>query len=86
MHWELWLLQSGGLPEHDALRAATIVGAAAIGLAEDIGSECGGGDAVGRPEWRRRRRRRAGELGELPWHRLSFEHLHGGSDEQGRPD
>ncbi|MHB1330054.1 MAG: amidohydrolase family protein, partial [Gemmatimonadales bacterium] len=38
MHWELWLLQSGGLPEHDALRAATIVGAEAIGLAEDIGS------------------------------------------------
>ncbi len=38
MHWELWLLQSGGLPEHDALRAATIVGAEAIGLATDIGS------------------------------------------------
>jgi imidazolonepropionase-like amidohydrolase len=38
MHWELWLLQSGGLPEHDALRAATIVGAEAIGLAEDLGS------------------------------------------------
>ena len=38
MHWELWLLQSGGLPEHDALRAATIVGAQAIGLATDVGS------------------------------------------------
>lgn len=38
MHWELWLLQSGGLPTHDALRAATIVGAEAIGLATDIGS------------------------------------------------
>jgi hypothetical protein len=38
MHWELWLLQSGGLPEHDALRAATIVGAEAIGLAQDVGS------------------------------------------------
>ena len=38
MHWELWLIQSGGLPEYDALRAATIVGAEAIGLATDIGS------------------------------------------------
>lgn len=38
MHWELWLLQSGGLSTHDALRAATIVGAEAIGLAQDIGS------------------------------------------------
>ncbi len=38
MHWELWLLQSGGMPTHDALRAATIVGAEAIGLATDIGS------------------------------------------------
>jgi Tol biopolymer transport system component len=38
MHWELWLIQSGGLPTHDALRAATIVGAEAVGLATDIGS------------------------------------------------
>ncbi|MBX3175457.1 MAG: PD40 domain-containing protein [Gemmatimonadaceae bacterium] len=38
MHWELWLIASGGLPNHDALRAATIVGAEAIGLATDIGS------------------------------------------------
>ena len=38
MHWELWLTQSGGLSTHDALRAATIVGAEAIGLATDIGS------------------------------------------------
>jgi hypothetical protein len=38
MHWELWLLQSGGLSTHDALRAATIVGAEAIGLSRDIGS------------------------------------------------
>lgn len=38
MHWEIWLLQSGGLSQHDALRAATIVGAEAIGLAQDVGS------------------------------------------------
>jgi imidazolonepropionase-like amidohydrolase/Tol biopolymer transport system component len=38
MHWEMWLLQSGGLSQHDVLRAATIVGAEAIGLAQDIGS------------------------------------------------
>ena len=38
MHWELWLLQSGGLSTHDALRAATIVGAEAIGMATDLGS------------------------------------------------
>lgn len=38
MHWEIWLLQSGGLSQHDALRSATIVGAEAIGLATDIGS------------------------------------------------
>jgi Tol biopolymer transport system component len=38
MHWELWLIQSGGLPTHDALRSATIVGAEAVGLATDIGS------------------------------------------------
>jgi len=38
MHWELWLIQSGGLSTHDALRAATIVGAEAIGMATDLGS------------------------------------------------
>ena len=38
MHWEIWLLQSGGLSQHDALRAATIVGAEGIGLAQDVGS------------------------------------------------
>jgi imidazolonepropionase-like amidohydrolase len=38
MHWEMWLLGSGGLPAHDVLRAATIVGAEAIGLAQDVGS------------------------------------------------
>ena len=37
-HWELWALQSGGMSEHDALRAATIMGAEAIGLGTDLGS------------------------------------------------
>ena len=37
-HWELWSIQSGGLSTHDALRAATIVGAEGLGLARDLGS------------------------------------------------
>jgi len=37
-HWELWLIQSGGMSRHDALRAATILGAQAIGLESDLGS------------------------------------------------
>jgi Tol biopolymer transport system component len=37
-HWELWSMQSGGLSPHEALRAATIVGAEAIGLGKDLGS------------------------------------------------
>ncbi len=37
-HWELWAMQSGGLSEHDALRVATILGAEAIGLDQDLGS------------------------------------------------
>ena len=37
-HWELWAMQSGDLPEHQALRVATIMGAQAIGLADDLGS------------------------------------------------
>jgi Tol biopolymer transport system component len=37
-HWELWNVQSGGMPEHDALRAATIFGAEGIGMATDLGS------------------------------------------------
>jgi hypothetical protein len=37
-HWELWAVQSGGMDEHDALRVATIFGAEAIGLDQDLGS------------------------------------------------
>ena len=37
-HWELWSVQSGGLSEHEALRAATIFGAEAIGFGKDLGS------------------------------------------------
>ena len=38
MHWEIWMLQSGGLARHDALRVATITGAEAIGMDKDVGS------------------------------------------------
>ena len=37
-HWELWMVQSGGMSTHDALRCATIFGAEAIGLGTDLGS------------------------------------------------
>ena len=37
-HWELWNIQAGGMSEHDALRVATILGAEAIGLENDLGS------------------------------------------------
>jgi hypothetical protein len=37
-HWELWMMQSGGLTTFETLRAATIHGADAIGLAKDLGS------------------------------------------------
>ena len=36
--WELWMLQSGGLTNHEALRVATMGGAKALGLDRDIGS------------------------------------------------
>ena len=36
--WELWSMQSGGMKEHDALRAATIQGATALGLGKELGS------------------------------------------------
>ena len=37
-HWELWMMQSGGMTTFEALRAATIHGADAIGLSKDLGS------------------------------------------------
>jgi hypothetical protein len=37
-HWELWALQSGGMPTYAALRAATLTGAEALGVAQDLGS------------------------------------------------
>lgn len=37
-HWETWALQSGGLTEHETLRAITLHGAEALGLATDLGS------------------------------------------------
>jgi Tol biopolymer transport system component len=37
-HWEMWALQSGGLTNFEVLRAATLTGARAIGLEQDLGS------------------------------------------------
>ncbi|MCT4628520.1 amidohydrolase family protein [Winogradskyella sp.] len=37
-HWELWMLQQGGMTNMEALRAATLNGAEYIGASKDIGS------------------------------------------------
>jgi len=37
-HWELWMLQQGGMSNHEALIAATINGADYLGMADEIGS------------------------------------------------
>lgn len=37
-HWEMWALASGGMKNHDVLRAGTIRGAETIGYAQDLGS------------------------------------------------
>jgi imidazolonepropionase-like amidohydrolase/Tol biopolymer transport system component len=37
-HWELWMMASGGMKPHAALKAATIDSADAIGFAKDLGS------------------------------------------------
>ena len=37
-HWELWSVASGGMKPIDAIKAATLCGAQAIGLSKDLGS------------------------------------------------
>src|SRR4029078_2029419 len=37
-HWELWMLQQGGMTSLEAIRCATIMGAKAIGLDGELGS------------------------------------------------
>ena len=37
-HWELWAMGSGGMSNHDVLRAATVLGAEAIGFGTDLGT------------------------------------------------
>jgi imidazolonepropionase-like amidohydrolase/Tol biopolymer transport system component len=37
-HWELWMLQQGGMSNMEALRSGTINGAAYLGMDEEIGS------------------------------------------------
>jgi imidazolonepropionase-like amidohydrolase len=37
-HWELWMLQQGGMSNLEAIRCATINGARVLGLDGDIGS------------------------------------------------
>jgi imidazolonepropionase-like amidohydrolase/Tol biopolymer transport system component len=38
VHWELWMLQQGGMTNHEALRCATWMGARSIGLDHRLGS------------------------------------------------
>ena len=37
-HWELWMLEQGGMTELEALRSATLMGAEYIGLDGELGS------------------------------------------------
>jgi imidazolonepropionase-like amidohydrolase/Tol biopolymer transport system component len=37
-HWELWMMVQGGMTPHEALRAATLDGAAYLGMERDLGS------------------------------------------------
>jgi Tol biopolymer transport system component len=37
-HWELWAMAAGGMKPHDVLRVATVHGANAIGMEQDLGS------------------------------------------------
>jgi imidazolonepropionase-like amidohydrolase len=43
-HWELWIMASGGMKPHAALRGSTTDNADAIGFAKDLGSLEVGGD------------------------------------------
>ena len=38
VHWELWLMASGGMSNHDVLRVGTVEGARGIGHFSDLGS------------------------------------------------
>jgi imidazolonepropionase-like amidohydrolase/Tol biopolymer transport system component len=38
LHWEIWMLNQGGLSPHEALRCATANGAASLGMDKDIGT------------------------------------------------
>ena len=42
MHWETWMMQMGGMTNHESLKAATINGARALGLDAEIGSLAAG--------------------------------------------
>jgi len=37
-HWELWAMAAGGMKPHDVLKVATLNGAHAIGMEQDLGS------------------------------------------------
>ena len=37
-HWETWMMASGGMSNHDVLKAATLFGAEAIGMGSEIGT------------------------------------------------
>ncbi|MFY0686791.1 MAG: PD40 domain-containing protein [Cyclobacteriaceae bacterium] len=38
VHWEMWMLEQGGMTNHEVLRAATLHGAEYIGMEENLGS------------------------------------------------
>jgi imidazolonepropionase-like amidohydrolase len=38
VHWEIWMLQQGGMSNHQALRCATANGATYLGLDKDLGT------------------------------------------------